>query len=164
MTGMAQGRRKVNGVRRLGPILALGAFACAGPFAQTRAVVPGMSRFTDTEFGFSFWYPTAWKVVNEPVADPTRNGWFPDAKIVKELQIRDPAAQDDYGPRTGVMLLELLAPEGLTELGRSKSPSPVGVDDRHFFDSDNLNRFWGYRSRTYKDCISGGFRIPLLLV
>jgi hypothetical protein len=132
----------VNGLRRFVSILALGALACAGLFAQTKAVVPGMSRFTDTEFGFSFWYPAAWKVVDEPVTDPTRNGWFPDAKIVKELQIRDPAAPDDDRQPTGVMLQELLAPGGLTELGRSKSPSPVGVDDRHFFDSGT--RQWKY--------------------
>ena len=143
---MAQGRRKVNGVRRLGPILALGAFACAGPFAQTRAVVPGMSRFTDTEFGFSFWYPAAWKVVDQPVADPTRNGWFPDAKIVKELAIRNPAAWDNEDQLPGVMIQELLAPRGLTELGRSKSASPVGVDQKIFFDSGT--RRWMFETLT----------------
>ena len=151
-------------MRRLGTILAFGALACACLFGQTKTTVRGMSRFTDAGFGFSFSYPAAWKVLAEPVADPTRNGWFPDAKIVKQLEIRNPAASDDEDQLPGVMIQELLAPRGLTELGRSKSPSPVGVDDRHFFDSDNLNRFWGYRSRTYKDCISGGFRIPLLLV
>ena len=137
-----KGVKKVNGVRRLVSILALGAFACAGLFAQKKAVVPGMSRFTDAGFGFSFCYPATWKVMDEPVADPTRDGWFPDAKIVKELQIRNPAAANDDGQPTGVMLEELLAPGGLTEHGRSKSPSPVGIDDRHFFDSGT--RRWMY--------------------
>jgi hypothetical protein len=158
MTGMAQGRQKVNGVRRLGSILALGAVACAGLCAQTKPVVPGMSRFKDTQFGFSFWYPAAWKVVDQPVADPTRNGWFPDAKIVKELQVRDPAAQDDYGPRTGVSLLELLAPGGLTELGRSRSPSPVGVDDKYFLIAERD----GGCMRRYRNCLMDRLRRPSL--
>jgi hypothetical protein len=135
-------------VRRLGPMLALGTVVCAGLFAQTKTGVPGMSRFTDTEFGFSFWYPAAWKVLNEPVSDPSRNGWFPDAKIIKELQIRNPAALDDADQPPGVILQELLAPGGLTELGRSKSPSPVGVDQRYFF--DRSSRRWMYARLTVR--------------
>jgi hypothetical protein len=101
-----------------------------------------MSRFTDTDFGFSFSYPAAWKVMDEPVADPTGYGWFPNATIVKELQIRNPAASDDGDQPPGVILQELSAPVGLTELGQSKSASPVGVDQRYFF--DNGTRRWMY--------------------
>jgi hypothetical protein len=133
-------------VRRLGPILAFGTLACAGLFAQTKTAVPGMSRFTDTKFGFSFWYPSAWKVLSEPVSDPSRNGWFPDAKIIKELQIRNPVASGDNDQPPGVVLKELLAPGGLTELGRYKSPSPVGVDQRYFFDSGSQR--WMYARLT----------------
>ncbi len=133
-------------MRHLGSILAFGALAWAGLFAQTKTAVPGMSRFTDTRFGFSFWYPSAWKVMDEPVADPTRNGWFPDATIVKELEIRNPRATDDQDQPAGVMIQELLAPRGLTELGRSKSPSPVGVDQKIFFDSGT--RRWMFATLT----------------
>jgi hypothetical protein len=121
-------------LRRLIPILVMGIFAFAGAAAQTKTSVPGMSRFTDSNFGFSFWYPTAWKVIDEPVADPTEHGWFPNAKIVRELQIRNPAASDDNDQPPGVILQELSAPAGLTELGHSKSASPVGIDQRYFFD------------------------------
>jgi hypothetical protein len=130
----AKASERKAGVRRLGTILAFGTLACACLLGQTRTTFPGMSRFTDAGFGFSFCYPAAWKVLDKPVADPTGNGWFPDAKIVKELQIHNPAAYQDDQP-TGVMIQELLAPEGLTELGRSKSASPVGVDQKYFFDS-----------------------------
>jgi hypothetical protein len=92
--------------------------------------VPNMSRYTDKRFGFSLWYPAAWKILDEPVVDATRGGWFPDAKIVKQLRIRNPAKAP-----TGVIVEEVEAPAGLTELGRSKSPSPVGIDERYFFDS-----------------------------
>jgi hypothetical protein len=138
--------RQVNGVRRLAPILALEILACACLFAQTKTSVPGMIRFTDTGFGFSFYYPAAWTVMDEPVADPTRNGWFPDAKIIKELRIRNPGASDDEDQPPGVMIQELLAPRGLTELGRSKSASPVGVDQKIFFDSGT--RRWMFVSLT----------------
>jgi hypothetical protein len=94
-----------------------------------------VSQYTDSAFGFSFWYPTAWKVTEEPVADPTADGWFPDAKILKELRIQNTGASDDNGQPSGVIIRELSAPAGLTELGRSKSPSPVGIDEKYFFDS-----------------------------
>jgi hypothetical protein len=94
----------------------------------------GMKLFTDVSFGFSFWYPAAWKVTDEPVAEPTAGGWFRNAMIVKELQIQDPAAAFDYHQPPDVILRELLAPGGLTELG-TKSASPVGVDQKYFFDN-----------------------------
>jgi len=136
-------------VRRFVPILACGTLAYASLFAQTNTAVPGMSQFTETAFGFSFWYPTAWKVMEKPVTDPTRDGWFPDARIVKELDITNPNADpedhnNDQPP--GVILEELLAPSGLTELGRSKSPSPVGMDERYFFDKKKQQ--WMYAQLT----------------
>jgi len=121
-------------LRRLFPILAFAVFAHAGLFGQAQTAVPGMSRFTEPNFGFSFWYPAAWKMIDEPVADPTDGGWFQNARIVRELQIRNPAAyQGDQPP--GVALLELTAPSGLTELGHSRSASGLGEDARYFFDS-----------------------------
>jgi hypothetical protein len=140
-----KGVREESGVRRLGTILAFGTLACACLFGQTKTTVRGMSRFTDAGFGFSFCYPSAWKVLDEPVADPTRNGWFPDAKIVKQLAIRNPAAWDNED-QLGVMIQELLAPRGLTELGRFKSPSPVGVDRKIFYDSGT--RRWMFEKLT----------------
>jgi hypothetical protein len=103
-----------------------------------------MSQYTDTNFGFSFWYPTAWKLTDGPVADPTDPtgpGWFSDATIVKELHIRNPARLERDQP-SGVVLRALLAPAGLTELGQSMSASPVGLDVRYFF--DNGTHRWMY--------------------
>jgi hypothetical protein len=117
------------------PILAAGLFACVGTAAHTQTTVAGMRRFADTAFGFSFWYPAAWKVTVDRVPDPTEGGWFPDATIVKQLQIRNPAASAEDDEPPGVILQELSAPHGLTELGQSKSPSPVGIDQKYFFDT-----------------------------
>jgi hypothetical protein len=127
------GQKNRRSLRRVGPIVVFGAFVCAGLFARTP--VAGMSQHTDTVFEFSFWYPAAWKVTDEPVADPTQYGWFLDATIVKELLIRNPAASVDGDQPPGVILQEISAPKGLTELGQSKSASPVGIDQRYFFDS-----------------------------
>jgi hypothetical protein len=68
-------------VRRFGTILAFGTLACACLFVQTKTTVPGMSRFTNAGFGFSFCYPATWKVMDEPVATSTRNGWFPECDL-----------------------------------------------------------------------------------
>src|ERR1700733_4720607 len=43
-------------------------------FAQTKTTVPGMSQVTDAEFGFSFWYPEAWKMVNLFLIGADRDG------------------------------------------------------------------------------------------
>ena len=78
-----------------------------------------MSKVTETGFGISFWYPAAWKVTDEPVTDPTPGGWFPGARILKELKIQNPAASEENNQPPGVILDEILAPAGLTELGQS---------------------------------------------
>jgi hypothetical protein len=137
---MAQTNQETAGwLRRVGLIGSLGILAYASLLAQSRTGVHSkMSRYTDSDFGFSFWYPTAWKVTDEQVTDPTRDGWFPDAKIVKELHIRTSDGTDN--DPAGVILQELVAPAGLTELGRSRSPSPVGIDERYFF--DNATHRW----------------------
>lgn len=145
---MARGsQRSGRWVRCVGLIIVFGAFVCSSLFTQTLTAVPGMSRYTDTDFEFSFWYPSAWKVTDEPVTDTTRQGWFLDGTIVKELQIRNPAAPSDGDQPPGVILEEMSAPKGLTELGQSKSASPVGVDQRYFFDSGTHR--WMYARLSY---------------
>lgn len=133
--------------RHLCAILAFGTFSCAGLFAQARIAVPGMSRFTEGDFGFSFWYPAGWKVLDEPVKSPTANGWFRNATILKELQIRNPAVELHQDQAPGVILRELSAPVGLTELG-SESASPVGVDQKYFFDSGTHRWMYARLSET----------------
>jgi DKNYY family len=138
---MGQRSQRFKVLRRSYAIFAFGTFACAGLFAQAQIAVPGMSRFTEAGFGFSFWYPAAWKVTGEPVPNPPSNGWFRDATIVRVLQIRNPEAALDQEQPPGVILRELLAPGGLTELG-TESASPVGVDQKYYFDSGT--RQWMY--------------------
>lgn len=123
---MAQGSQKDRRwLRHIGPILMFGAFPCAGLLAQAQGGVPGMSRFTDRGFGFSFSYPTAWKVKEESVDPSVKQGWFADAKLIKELDVVDPEMEGKEGA-DGVVIQELLASAALTELGHTMSASPVG--------------------------------------
>src|SRR5207249_4243365 len=51
--------------------------------------VPGMSMYTDHDFGFTFWYPTVWTIIESPrasainVADYHKNA---ENNIVKEIR------------------------------------------------------------------------------
>ena len=108
--------------------------------ARSQTTVVGVSRYEDRAFGFSFWYPSAWKVTDEPLADESGNGWFRDGKIVRTLLIRN--TSDDENQPPGVIVQEVLAPMGLTELGQSMSASPVGIDQKYFFDV--VTRQWVY--------------------
>ena len=134
MGGMGQRSRRSVVLQHLCAILAFGTFVCAGLFAQEQIAVPGMSQFTEAYFGFSFWYPTAWNVMGAPVPNPPSNGWFREATIIKVLTICNSAAALDQKQPPGVILRELSAPGGLTELG-TESASPVGVDQKYFFES-----------------------------
>jgi len=49
--------------------------------ASSTVSVPGMSKYTDTEFGFSFWYPSGWKVVREDVPTTSADSEW-DAKHI----------------------------------------------------------------------------------
>jgi hypothetical protein len=108
--------------------------AVLGASAQSQVSVPGMSKYTDSEFGFSFWYPTSWKITERAVTDPTSSGWFQGGTIVKELDLANPKASDDDPP--GVIIQEFSSStNSITELGHTESASPVGADQRYFFDS-----------------------------
>jgi hypothetical protein len=119
--------------------------AALGASAQSQISVPGMSKYTDSGFGFSFWYPTSWKLTQTPVTDPTESGWFQGGTIVKELVLANPNASDDDPP--GVIIQEFSSPtNSITELGQTKSASPVGADQSYFF--DDRTHAWLYKMRS----------------
>ena len=120
--------------RAFSPLLGIWIFVLAGLFARAQLEVSGMRQYVDKSFGFSFWYPATWKIpLNQGVSDPTEDGWFRGGQILKELRIINPAASGENGQPPGVVLREVRAPGGLTELGASRSASPVGVDQKYFF-------------------------------
>jgi hypothetical protein len=128
-----RGERAKSILRRLLGITAL-AVAYNG-CAQAQTEAPAMSKYIDRAFGFSFWYPTAWPVKDEPVTDPTQSGWFVGGTIVRELRLANPRSDEDDQP-LGVVVQEISAPgEYLIELGHTRSASPVGMDQKYFFDA-----------------------------
>ncbi|MDB5260679.1 MAG: hypothetical protein JWN37_910 [Candidatus Nomurabacteria bacterium] len=89
--------------------------------------VPGMSKYTDSDFGFSFWYPSSWEVTEQAVQSKTQDGLFQNGSIVKQLSIRDPA-------QGGVIIQEFQSSSRtITELGATRSANPIGMDIEYFF-------------------------------
>jgi hypothetical protein len=115
-----------------------------GASAQSKVSVSGMSEYTDSGFGFSFWYPTSWKLTETPVTDPTGSGWFHGGTIVKELDLANPKASKIDFTKPGVIIQEFFSPtNSITELGQTKSASPVGADQSYFF--DGKTHIWMYK-------------------
>ncbi len=102
--------------------------------------VAGMSKYTDSDFGFSFWYPSGWFVTQQAVADATSGGWYQDGTIVKRFTVANPSI-----PSNGVTIDEFVSTDAaITELGSTKSASPVGVDQKYFFSTST----WMYENLT----------------
>ena len=49
------------------------------------STVPGMTKYTDTSFGFSFWYPTGWQVTSVQKSDTTT---YVGGTILKEITLK----------------------------------------------------------------------------
>ncbi len=106
--------------------------ATSSQATQASIVVPHMTQFTDSTFGFSFWYPSSWTVTQEPVGSADDNGWFQGGTVVKRLNVFGPELPSGA---EGVTIEEFhSAGLSITELGQTKSASPVGVDETIFFD------------------------------
>jgi hypothetical protein len=61
----------------------------SGSTSEGSAVnVPGMSKYTDSDFGFSFWYPTGWKV-QEHMPSKAPETYFPGGVVQKSYNIMD---------------------------------------------------------------------------
>jgi len=56
----------------------------AGPVGVS---APGMSRYVDVDFGFSFWYPDTWTVENVPV-NPHQTYVYSGGVVTKQLTVR----------------------------------------------------------------------------
>lgn len=109
-------------------------------YAQSQIVVPGMSKYTDAASGYSFWYPSSWKVTEEPVAGPDSSGWFQGGKVVKALRVDNHDQSGDVPPGVTIEVFSSTS-HSITEMG-ADSANPVGVNQKYFF--DETKRIWMY--------------------
>ena len=103
--------------------------------------VPGMTRYEDAELGFSFWYPSTWTVIQQPVNNcstrprptscPGDPGRLQEGNIVKQLMVSN-------GQRGIVLQQFRSSSHSIVELG--VGASPLGEDVRYSFDP--TARFW----------------------
>src|SRR5262245_48396323 len=118
-------------------IIAVVVWALVAGTASQEISIPGMTRYEDAEFGFSFWYPSAWTITIQPVSNcaqrprastcPGDPGWLQGGTIVKQVLVGN--------PQSGVVIQEFRSSSsGITELGATDSASPVGEDVTYFFD------------------------------
>ena len=89
---------------------------------QSTASVPGMSQYTDPEFGFSFWYPSEWlvSVTSAPDNRYTDSTYATEAKVLKTISIKDPTK-----PWLGVSINEVYSPSMSIYGDPLGDPSPV---------------------------------------
>jgi len=68
----------------------------SGTITADNVSVSGMSKYTDPDFGFSFWYPIGWILVDTPVLSHN----FEGGKVIKHLEFTD--ASTPYARRISI--------------------------------------------------------------
>ena len=104
-----------------------------------------MKQYTDSSFGFSFWYPSIWKVEEKTIDSSdvdsqltngfTDGDWFRDGTVIKEFYVGN--SED------GFTIQEFYSPtSSITELGDTESASD-GTDQTYYYDKDL--KIWMYK-------------------
>ncbi len=93
--------------------------------ASAQVSVVGMQRYEDTNFGFSFWYPSNWTVANAPVQNSKLYG---DGTIVKKYLVKSPNGQ-------GISIEEFTSPKLSIIDGSGVGACPVCSTVNYYFDA-----------------------------
>lgn len=96
--------------------------------------VPGMSEYTDSSFGFSFWYPNSWDV-----STVARSQYTGEGEINKTIAITNPQGE--------IVLDEVNDPNGAITVG---NPTKTGENEDYYFSV--TSGVWVYET----DQTSGG--------
>ena len=86
--------------------------------------VPGMTKYTDTDFGFSFWYPSGWAVGPDRIGHEN----LEDCTIKKSFSVQGSTSS------TGVTIAEYYCPNLSMTLRGANGANPVGMDFKYYFD------------------------------
>jgi len=87
--------------------------------------VPGMSKYTDTDFGFSFWYPTNWTI------DVNKNG----AANLEDCTLKKSFSVHGNLYANGITVSEYYCPDRSITLRGNNGANPVGMDFKYYFDT-----------------------------
>ena len=87
--------------------------------------VQGMQKYEDTNFGFSFWYPSNWTVSNVAIQNSKLYG---DGTIVRKYLVKNPTG-------SGVMIEEFTSPKLSIIDGTGVGACPVCSTVNYYFDS-----------------------------
>jgi DKNYY family len=116
----------------LGAITLFAPFLCVSAQAPSPATI-GMSKYTDSKFGFSFWYPSSWTLAAQT---PNQIDSFRHGRFVEQLSVNNPHPPSDssYGAIGVQIAVFHSSDKSITELGATNSASPVGTDMKYFLD------------------------------
>jgi hypothetical protein len=98
--------------------------------------VSGMSAYTDEEFGFSFWYPTAWKVDSLTTSGSNTE----DCVFKKSFSVHGSDLSN------GVTVIEYYCPNRSITLRGLNGTNPVGMDFKYYFDTNTHTWMVSYLS------------------
>lgn len=95
--------------------------------------LPGMTKYTDADFGFSFWYPSGWTVTNSGVSEH-QIYYYPGGTVTKQLTVRS-----NINPSNAIAIEEFYSPtKEITVQGIN--PSHAGASNQppeqhYYFDA-----------------------------
>ena len=110
--------------------------------------VPGMSKYTDADFGFSFWYPSEWKVTTVTTNDP----YLYPGGMIKKWVLVGPLNNDRGQYTEGFSIAEYNSPE--MTITDTISACPMGVcrdTTRYYFDASAHTWMMQYPNGTHSE-------------
>lgn len=101
-------------------------------------MVPGMQKYTDSDFGFSFWYPSGWVITTQ---SPVSTGTYAGGTVTRRIWIHPPMSAVDTHDKgdkmmQSVSIEEVMSPSMSITDATGVGPCPVCVAMRYFFDKD----------------------------
>ncbi len=100
--------------------------------AQSQTSVAGMSKYTDSDFGFSFWYPSGW----------TTSAGASSSKDLEDCTFKGSIVTHGSQPSDGVIISKYYCPNRSITLRGVNNTNPIGVDIRYYFDVNQ--HLWMY--------------------
>ena len=129
--------QKANGLEGLGVVgpktRAMIVSICSNVSDTETISVPGMSTYIDSDFGFSFWYPSGWTVTAVP-ASSHQTYAYPGGTVTNQLTVRS-----NVNPNDVIVIEEFTSPTRTITIPGGDGGCPGGICPltvRYYFDAD----------------------------